>query len=126
MKGLSARRIQFKLGEIWKSPQLHVLFTQEDEVVVARCLDFTVSSHAENEKEALRSLTEAIKEYLLTAIEENAMDVVYDPAQNRYWRMFNEIEAKITLANLRRSLSKSLKKITFDSIKELKPDIHYA
>jgi len=126
MKGLSARRIQFKLGEIWKSPQLHVLFTQEDKVIVARCLDFTVSSHAENEEEALRSLTEAIKEYLLTAIEENAMDVVYDPAQNRYWRMFNEMEAKATLDNLKRSLSKSLKNITFDSIKELKPDIHYA
>jgi hypothetical protein len=126
MKGLSARRIQFKLGEIWKSPQLHVLFTQEDKVIVARCLDFTVSSHAENEEEALRSLTEAIKEYLLTAIEENAMDVVYDPAQNRYWRMFNEIEAKATLDNLKRSLSKSSRKITFDSIKELKPDIHYA
>jgi len=126
MKGLSARRIQFKLGEIWKSPQLHVLFTQEDKVIVARCLDFTVSSHAENEEEALRSLTEAIKEYLLTAIEENAMDVVYDPAQNRYWRMFNEMEAKATLDNLKRSLSKSLKNITFDSIKELEPDIHYA
>ena len=99
---------------------------QEDEVIVARCLDFTVSSHGENEKEALRSLTEAIKEYLLTAIEENAMDVVYDPAQNRYWRMFNEIEAKATLGNLKRSLNKSFKKITFDTVKELKPDIHYA
>jgi len=126
MKGLRARRIQFKLGEIWESPLLHVLFTQEDEVIVARCLDFTVSSHGENEKEALRSLTEAIKEYLLTAIEENAMDVVYDPAQNRYWRMFNEIEAKATLGNLKRSLNKSFKKITFDTVKELKPDIHYA
>jgi hypothetical protein len=88
MKGLSAKRIQVSLGDIWKSPNLHVLLTQEEKVVVARCLDFTVSSHGENEKEAIQSLGEVIKEYLLTAIEENAMDMVYDPAQNKYWRMF--------------------------------------
>jgi hypothetical protein len=40
--------------------------------------------------------------------------------------MFNEIEAKATLGNLKRSLNKSFKKITFDTVKELKPDIHYA
>ena len=71
-------RIQVSLGDIWKSPSLHILLTQEEGVVVARCLDFTVSSHGGNEKEAIQSLGEVIKEYLLTAIEENAMDVVYD------------------------------------------------
>lgn len=126
MKSLGAKRIQVKLGDIWKSPNLHVLLTLEDEVVVARCLDFTVSSHGENEKEAIQSLGEAIKEYLLTAIEKNAMDVIYDPAQNKYWRMFNEIEAKTTFGSLKRSINKSLKVLTFDSVKEVKPDIHYA
>ena len=126
MKGLSAKRIQFQLGETWKSPDLHVLLTQEDSVIVARCLDFTVSSHGENERDALQSLGDAIKEYLLTAIEENAMDVIFDPAQNKYWRMFNEIEAKTTLGNLKRSLNKSAKILTFDKVKELKPVIHYA
>ena len=90
MKGINARRIQVKLGEVWKSPNLHILLTEEDKVIVARCLDFTVSSHGDTEKDALQSLGEAIKEYLLTAVEENAMDVVYDPAQNKYWRMFNK------------------------------------
>ncbi len=33
---------------------------------VARCLDFTASSNGENEKEAIQSLGEVIKEYLLT------------------------------------------------------------
>jgi predicted RNase H-like HicB family nuclease len=126
MKGLSAKRIQVRLGDVWKSPNLHVLLTQEEEVVVARCLDFTVSAHGENEKEAIQSLGEAIKEYLLTAIEENAMDAVYDPAQNKYWRMFNEIEAKSTLGSLKRSINKSLNVLTFNSVKEIKPEIHYA
>lgn len=126
MKGLSAKRIQVRLGDIWKSPNLHVLLTQEEEVVVARCLDFTVSSHGENEKEAIQSLGEAIKEYLLTAIEENAMDAVYDPAQNKYWRMFNEIEAKSALGSLKRSINKSLKVLTLNNVKEVKPEIHYA
>ena len=104
MKGINARRIQVKLGEVWKSPNLHILLTEEDKVIVARCLDFTVSSHGDTEKDALQSLGEAIKEYLLAAVEENAMDVVYDPAQNKYWRMFNEIEAKTTLGHIKRSL----------------------
>jgi hypothetical protein len=69
MKGLKAERIKVKIGRLWESPLLHVLITQEDEVVVARCLDFTVSSHGENEDDALHSLAEAIKEYVLTAVE---------------------------------------------------------
>jgi hypothetical protein len=36
MKGISARRIKVKLGNVWESPNLHILFTKEDEVVVAR------------------------------------------------------------------------------------------
>ena len=125
MKGINARRIQVKLGEVWKSPNLHILLTEEDKVIVARCLDFTVSSHGDTEKDALQSLGEAIKEYLLTAVEENAMDVVYDPAQNKYWRMFNEIEAKTTLGHIKRSLNKS-KIFILDHVQELNLDIQYA
>lgn len=81
--------------------------------------------HGDTEKEALHSLGEAIKEYLLTAVEENAMDVVYDSAQNKYWRMFNEIEAKTTLGHIKRSLTKS-KTLILDHVQELKLDIQYA
>jgi predicted RNase H-like HicB family nuclease len=126
MKALGAKRIQVSLGDIWKSPNLHILLTREENVVVARCLDFTVSSHGENEKEAIQSLGEVIKEYLLTAIEENAMDLVYDPAQNKYWRMFNEIDVKSALESLKRSINTSLNIFTFNRIKEVKPEIHYA
>src|SRR3989339_1441133 len=69
MKGINARRIQVKLGEVWKSPNLHILLTEEDKVIVARCLDFTVSSHGQTEKDALQSLGEAIKEYLFNVID---------------------------------------------------------
>ena len=40
---------------------LHILLTEEDGVVVARCLDFSVSSHGDNEEDALASLSDSIK-----------------------------------------------------------------
>lgn len=126
MKGISARRIKVKLGDVWESPNLHILFTREDEVVVARCLDFTISSHGENEKEALESLGTALKEYLLTAVEDNAMDILYDSAQNKYWRMFNDLEVKTNIDDLKKSLNKSINFFTFDSVKEIRLDISYA
>ena len=126
MKGISARRIKVKLGNVWESPNLHILFTKEDEVVVARCLDFTISSHGANEKEAIESLGAALKEYILTAVEDKAMDILYDPAQNRYWRMFNDLEARANVQDLKKSLNKSIKYFTVDSVKEIQPDISYA
>jgi len=44
MKGLKAKRIRFKIDSVWESPALHILLAKENDVVVARCLDFTVSS----------------------------------------------------------------------------------
>ncbi len=126
MKGLDAKRIQIRLGDIWRSPQLHVLLTKEEGVVVARCLDLTVSSHGENKNEAIEALGEAIKEYILTAIEEKSLELFNDPAQNRYWRMFNEIEAKSALKSLKQSVDKSLILSSFDNVKEIHPEILYA
>jgi len=107
MKALKAMRINIKIGDMWKSPDLHVLLTWEDDVYVIRCLDFTVSSHGEDEKDALNSLAETIKEYILTAIENSNIENLYDPAHNKYWRVFNELEAKKSSKNLKSSLSKS-------------------
>ena len=104
MKGLRASRIRIKIGNLWETPVLHILLTKEDDVVVARCLDFTVSSHGTDEDEALKSLAESIKEYVLTAVEDNATDIVYDPANGKYWRMYNELEAKQSVIKLKRSL----------------------
>ena len=36
---------------------LHILLTEEDSVIVARCLDFSVSSHGENVYEFLPQCT---------------------------------------------------------------------
>jgi len=47
MKTLKAMRIKIKIGDLWVSPNLHVLLTKEDDVIVVRCLDFTVSSHGQ-------------------------------------------------------------------------------
>jgi len=94
MKGLRAYRIEIKVGKLWESPPLHILLTKEDEVVVARCLDFTVSSHGNDEKTALKSLADSVKEYVLTAVENDAVDTVFDPANGKYWRLYNELEAR--------------------------------
>jgi hypothetical protein len=37
------------------------LLTDEDDVIVARCLDFTVSSHGEDDNDALNSLAESVR-----------------------------------------------------------------
>ncbi len=126
MKNLKAERITVKMGEIWESPELHVLLTQEDEVVVARCLDFTVSTHGTDIKDALNSLAESIKEYILTAIENDAINTIYDPAHGKYWRMFNEWETKHSVGKLKRSLRKSLKSVSYKNMQQSPAEISYA
>jgi len=91
MKGMKAKRIRFKIGRLWESPALHILLTKEDNVIVARCLDFTVSSHGKDEKDVLKALAVSIKEYVLTALENDAIDTIFDPAHGKYWRMYNEL-----------------------------------
>ena len=108
MKALKAMRIKIKIGDLWVSPDLHVLLTWEDDVFVVRCLDFTVSSHGKDEKDALKSLAEAIKEYILTSLENSNIENLYDAAHKKYWRVFNELEAKQLSKNFKRSLSKSI------------------
>jgi hypothetical protein len=44
MKAIKAIRAKFKVNDLWESPALHILLTREDNVIVARCLDFTVAS----------------------------------------------------------------------------------
>ena len=126
MKSLKAERIKIKLGEIWESPELHVLLTKEDEVVVARCLDFTVSSHGTDIEDALNSLAESIKEYILTAIEDNDIDTIFDPAHSKFWRMFNEWETKHSVGKLKRSLKKSLKSVSYKNMQQSLAEIRYA
>jgi hypothetical protein len=126
MKSLKAERIRIKIGDLWESPSLHVLLTKEDDVVVARCLDFTVSSHGETQKTALKSLADSIKEYVLTALENNAINTIVDPAHSKYWRMYNELEAKQVMSNLKRSLAQSMSSLPQERIKQSVTEISYA
>jgi len=108
MKTLAAKRVKLKIGRDWETPYLHILLTREEDVVVARCLDFTVSSHGHDEEGAIESLAEAIGEYIRSAIEDDSIRQIYDPAYGKYWRMFNEEVARDTGKQLTRSLQKSL------------------
>ena len=108
MKAIKAVRAKFKVNDLWESPALHILLTREDNVIVARCLDLTVSSHGNDESDAINSLTEAVKEVILSAIENDVIGDIYDPAHSKYWRMFNEAEAKQIKLQLKKTLKKSV------------------
>ena len=126
MKGSRAHRIKIGVGDLWESPVLHILLTKEEDVVVARCLDFTVSSHGRNEKETLKSLADSIKEYVLTAVENDAIDTIFDPAYGKYWRIYNEVEAKQSMGNLKRSLKKAFKSVSAEKMYQSTAEINYA
>jgi hypothetical protein len=126
MKGIKAHRIIIKVGKLWETPILHILLTKEDDVIVARCLDFTVSTHGKDEKDALKSLADSVKEYVLTAVENDAIDAIFDPVNGKYWRMYNELEAKLSISKLKRSLKKSFKPVSSKKISESPAEISYA
>jgi predicted RNase H-like HicB family nuclease len=126
MKGIKAERIKVKIGNLWESPLLHVLLTEEDDVIVARCLDFTVSTHGNDEDDALHSLAEAIKEYVLTAIEDKAIDTILDPAHSKYWRLFNELELKQSMSTFTQSFKQIVQPFSDEMIPQLRPEISYA
>jgi hypothetical protein len=126
MKGIRGDRIKIKVGNLWESPILHILLTKEEDVVVARCLDFTVSSHGKDEKDALKSLADSVKEYVLSAVENDAIDIIFDPAHSKYWRMYNELEAKQSLAKLKKSLKKTFESVSDENIQKSNAEINYA
>jgi len=89
--------------------ELHILLTQEDDVVVARCLDFSVSSHGDNEKEALASLSESLTDYLNYAIEKEAFNEIIDPDEKRFWEIYRTLEWQkewMTFQKMAKSLTK--------------------
>ena len=86
MRTLGAKRVKVKIGPYWETPNLHILLTKEDDAVVARCLDFTVSSHGDDEEQAIEALAEAIGEYILSAIENDSIGQINDPAPSSVLR----------------------------------------
>ena len=126
MKDMKAKRIRFKIGRLWESPALHILLTKEKDVVVARCLDFTVSCHGKDEKDALKALADSIKEYVLTAVENDAINTIFDSAHGKYWRLYNELEAKQSSRSLKISIKKSLMSVPNDNLQQSTAEINYA
>jgi hypothetical protein len=88
--------------------QLHILLTKEDDVIVARCLDFSVSSHGDNEQEALESLTDSIKDYLNYAIETEAFDNIIDLDEDIFWDAYRKLEWQNEMMSFHK-ISESLK-----------------
>jgi len=88
--------------------ELHILLTQEDDVIVARCLDFSVSSHGNNDKEALASLSESLKDYLNYAIEKEAFNEIIDPDEDRFWKIYRNLELQKELMTFQK-IAKTLK-----------------
>lgn len=58
----------------------------------------------------------ANKEYILTAVENDAINTIYDSAHSKYWRMFNELETKHSIVTMKRSLRKSLRSISYKNL----------
>ncbi len=93
----------------WDNFQLHILLTKEDDVIVARCLDFSVSSHGHNETDALDSLTESIKDYINYAVEKEAFNNIIDPDEEILWEVYRKLElqnAMVTFQKMANSLKK--------------------
>ncbi len=105
MRGIKAIRCSIKIGNLWESPMLHILITKEEEIYVARCLDFTVSSHGDSPKEALEAVKLSIVEYIHHAFENNITNLLIDPTPNRYWDIFKEAELKAESIKIRKTVN---------------------
>ncbi len=97
---------------------LHILLTEEDGIVVARCLDFSVSSHGKNEEDALLSLSDSIQDYLDYAIQQGDLTKIIDPEEENFWKVFRELE----LQNEIRHLHANIDILKIDGI----PEVSYA
>ncbi|MCI0494162.1 hypothetical protein L0Z72_04075 [candidate division KSB1 bacterium] len=75
-------------------PPLHLLFTEEDNVIVVRCLDFSISSHGETINEALESMNSSLVDYIKYNMENGNIDSLFDPDLKEYWGMYRELELK--------------------------------
>ena len=71
---------------------LHLLFTEEDGVIVVRCLDFSISSHGNTVEEAIESINSAMTDYIQHGIEEGDIDSLFDPDLEEYWELYRELE----------------------------------
>jgi len=95
-------------------PPLHLLFTEEDGVIVARCLDFSISSHGETIEEALESISSSLIDYITYNLENADIDNLFDPELREYWDMYRELEIK----QERQSFKEHFKKVQKNILNE--------
>lgn len=86
--------VESLIGSIKSIPHLnlHVLLTKEDDVIVARCLDFSISSHGDNKEDALAALSDSIKDYLYYALKRGALNEIIDPEDDVLWEIYRKLE----------------------------------
>jgi predicted RNase H-like HicB family nuclease len=102
MKGIKALKCYISK----EMPPLHILFTEEDDVVVVRCLDFSISSHGQTIEEAKESINDAIIEYIEYAITNKSIDNLFDPDLKEYWELYRDLEIKLEKENFTRNSEK--------------------
>ena len=71
---------------------LHLLFTEEDDVIVVRCLDFSISSHGETIEEALESINSSLVDYITYNLENSDIDSLFDLELQEYWDIYRDLE----------------------------------
>ena len=59
-------------------------------------------------------------------VKNNVIEEIYDPAYSKYWRMFNEAEAKQINSQLKKTLKKSVSEILENKLAHTTVEISHA
>ena len=62
----------------------------------------------------------------MTAVENDAINTIFDTAHGKYWRMYNELETKQSSRSLKMSIMKSLASVPNDNLQQSTAEINYA
>ena len=65
---------------------LHILLYREPPYEIAHCLEFDIVAQGNTKKEALKNLIDGIELQVNFAIENNALESLYNPAPPEYWQ----------------------------------------
>jgi hypothetical protein len=112
MKPIKAVSAEFKS---FPNFHFHILLAEEDEVIVARCLDFSIASHGETEMESLQSLSDSIIDYLDHAIKNRALDQAIDPESDELWNIYRQLELEQERSSLKK-LSNLFSSVPMDDV----------
>lgn len=69
-----------------KKFNLHIILYKEDSYEIAHCLEFDIVAQGRTKKEALKNLMDGIELQVNFAIENNSIELLYNPAPPEYWQ----------------------------------------